>query len=129
MALSAGESSTLLGVLLERDQQQQKLMLDREEKLQTQLIEATTEISKLREEAVEAREVKLRGQQASLLQVRLEALHSAQLLTDEEMWQMEDLIADATDEPHDNFIPSLLALSAKMTKDRAFARQVRRKYC
>lgn len=61
------------------DTQHQRLMLEREGTLQTQLIRANDEIGKLREEAFEAREAQLRGQQAVLFQVRLEALHSAQL--------------------------------------------------
>ena len=128
-SMASGDSAALVGVLLERDEQQQKLMREREAKLQTQLTEAKAEIGKLREEAFQAREAKMRGQQAVLLQVRLEALHSAQLLSDEEMWAVEDLIADATDDLDDDRVPSLLALSAKMAQDRAFARQLRRKYC
>ena len=115
-------------VILERDTQYRQRMLDREEKLQMQLAGANAEISKLREEAFEAREAQLRGQQAVLLQVRLEALHSAQLLTDKELDAVEDIIADSNDASGDDHVSALLALSAKMPRDRAFARQLVRKF-
>ena len=60
--------------------------------------------------------------QLAALQVRLEALHSAQLLSDEEMWAVEDLIADATDDLDDDRVPSLLALSASRQSRAQFAR-------
>ena len=125
---SVGGSADFVGVILERDTQHQQLMVDREEKLQMQLAAANAEISKLREEAFEAREAQLRGQQAVLLQVRLEALHSAQLLTDVELDAVEDIIADSNDASEDDHVSALLALSAKMPRDKAFARQLVRKF-
>ena len=125
---SVGGSADFVGVILERDTQHQQLMLDREEKLQMQLAGANAEISKLREEAFEEREAQLRGQQAVLLQVRLEALHSAQLLTDVELDAVEDIIADSNDASSNDHVSALLALSAKMPRDRAFARQLVRKF-
>lgn len=90
------------------------------------------EMEKLREEAVEARvraemQTKLDGaQQLRTLQVRLEALHQAKLLTDDELYVVEDAIADSEDTSQDDHVPTLIALSIKMTSDRAFARQLKR---
>ena len=74
---------------------------------------------------------------------RLEALHAAGLLTDEESNSLEDLVADFIDvrstfgaatldvvrsNPAADKIKRLVALSESMPKDAAFARQARRKF-
>jgi hypothetical protein len=61
------------------------------------------------------------------LQARLETLHAAKLLADDELYAAEDAIADSED-VQDGQMSALIALSAKMASDRAFARQLRRKY-
>ena len=79
--------------------------------------------------------------EVSVLQVRLEALHSAKLLTDEEMFAMEDIIADSfDDQDHEDEdddgsravacekVASLVVLSGRIASNASFARQVRRKY-
>ena len=79
--------------------------------------------------------------EVSVLQVRLEALHSAKLLTDEEMFAMEDVIADSfDDQDHEDEeddgsravacekVASLVVLSGRIASNASFARQVRRKY-
>lgn len=89
--------------------------------------DAKTEMEKMREEATEAREARLRDQQLVLLQGRLEKLHSSKLLTDEEMWSIEDLIGDSAEGLEEDRVGLLIALSARMAADAAFARQLRRK--
>ena len=95
-----------------------------------QLIGQLKEIEKLREEAVEAKmqlqAVRVRDQQLVALQSRLESLHAAKLLADEELFAVEDIIADCDAE--DDRVSALLTLSSKMAADKAFARQLRRKY-
>ena len=68
------------------------------------------------------------GSRQSSFRVRLEALHLAQLLTDVEMDAVEDIIADSNEESVDDHVSALLALSAKTLRDRAFARQLVRKF-
>jgi hypothetical protein len=58
---------------------------------------------------------------------RLETLHGAQLLDEETLYLAEDAIADCKDLAADDKISRLIALSTKMTSDRAFARQLQRK--
>lgn len=66
-------------------------------------------------------------QQLPALHARLEALHAAKLLSDEELFMVEDAIADSEDARDKNCVSKLIALSAKMPADRAFARQLTRK--
>ena len=102
--------------------------------------EAKLEIEIQRREA----EAKLEAQkvrEVSFLQVRLEALHSAKLLTDEEMFALEDSIADSFgDQDHEDEdggssravacekVARLVTLSGRIASNASFARQVRRKY-
>ena len=60
------------------------------------------------------------------LQSRLENLHAAKLLADEELYAVEDIIAEEDDA--DGRVAALITLSGKMAGDGAFARQLRRKY-
>ena len=84
-----------------------------------------TEAAATRVEAVAAR---LRDQQLIALQARLEALSAGKLLTDDELFAVEDVIADSSVEASgDDQVAMLLALSARMASDSAFARQLRRK--
>ena len=108
------------------------------------------EIEKLREEAVEAKlqavraeaetklqlqlqaaeraisDATLHEQQLAALQSRLERLLASKLLTEEETFTIEDIIADES--PEDDRVTALISLSSKMTVDGGFARQLRRKY-
>ena len=86
------------------------------------------------------------GQQLSALQARLEAVHVAKLLTDEEFFSLEDLCVDGGElrsavetmskvtmlstpafEPVAKLF-KLVCLSEQMQSDAAFARQARRKF-
>eukprot|EP01043_Picozoa_sp_COSAG02_P056351 COSAG02_NODE_6671_length_3427_cov_2.969050_1_plen_161_part_00 len=65
--------------------------------------------------------------QLPALQARLEALHAAKLLQDEELYVIEDAIADSEDMEEGGCVSKLIALSAKIPSDRAFARQLQRR--
>ena len=73
-----------------------------------------------------------RDRELVALQARLEALHSAKLLSDDERDAIEDIIADGSDDvtigDGSDALSEILALSGKMVADRAFARQLRRRY-
>ena len=85
------------------------------------------ELEKRRQELEGYHEQALEAKMVGFLQVRVEALHSAKLLDDEHLYIIEDIIADS--ETGDIRVSQLIALSDKMTSDKAFARQLRRKYC
>ena len=94
----------------------------------------------------------LSPQQIDALQTRLEALHVAELLGDEELFALEDIVADFVEleastmpamrpitleavhtSPGDACAPAakllkLVALSERLATDAAFARQARRKF-
>ena len=82
--------------------------------------------TKVREGAVETKRAR-RAEQLGALQHRLEVLHQAQLLKDEELYDVEDAIADSEAGADGDRVPTLVALSGKMSSDRAFARQLIRK--
>eukprot|EP01045_Picozoa_sp_COSAG04_P016864 COSAG04_NODE_1445_length_6714_cov_1.982162_4_plen_258_part_00 len=132
-----------------------ELLLERDEKLRSEAkaekaeLEARmhTEKAELRKE-MQARLTELAPQEAisaerlTALAARLEALHAAQLLTDEELYALEDCLADFVDVRaaysvvtvevvHANASASkvlkLVLLSEGLAKDAAFVRQVRRK--
>ena len=82
------------------------------------------------------------GEQIASLGARLEALHAAQLLSDEELFTLEDTVADYVElqssmgvitleaahaiRAADKLV-KLVALSEGIEVDRSFARQLRRK--
>ena len=75
------------------------------------------------------RDAQLHGQQVAALQMRLEALHATKLLSDEELFALEDAIADADEAPDgDGRVVRMVALSVRMSADAAFSRQLRRKF-
>ena len=74
--------------------------------------------------------------QLTALQSRLQALHGAQLLTEDELYNAEDQVADcielmpataATVPAVDNVL-KMITLSERIPADGAFARQLRRKF-
>ena len=105
---------------------EERLALTREmeAKMEARLREHT-----LQEKAAQA-ESELWAHRVEALQVRLEKLHDAKLLQDEELFAVEDAIADCGSEGgHDHAVAQMFALSTKMRSDGAFARQLKRKYC
>jgi hypothetical protein len=141
---SSSSGVTLMEVsafMAEQLKEQVKELRDHDERVRQ---DAKVEVDKLREEAAEARgradmqakveaqragatAAKLHEQQLLALQNRLEALSAAKLLTDDELYLVEDIIADAAEPAEDDRLAMLLALSTRMTGDGAFARQLRRK--
>ena len=100
------------------------------DELQRQTVEVRVRADmqvKVEELRAGATAAKLHEQQLLVLQNRLEALSAAKLLTDDELYLVEDIIADAAEPAEDDRLAMLLALSARMTGDGAFARQLRRK--
>ena len=97
---------------------------------------------KTEESALQAEVAKLAAQ-VEALTARLEALHAAQLLSDDEMFGLEDTIADfvearasfgvvTMETVHTNRVVGkmhkLIAVSEGMPKDAMLARQLRRKF-
>ena len=81
--------------------------------------------------------------QLEALETRLEALHAAKLLSDDELGSLEDCMADGIEatadcdaltrdavqsSPSMSRLHKLIVLSEKMSKDAMFARQARRKF-
>ena len=102
-----------------------------EAKLQAVKTEAETKLQlQLQLQAAEAEraisDAKLHEHELAALQSRLERLLASKLLTEEETFAIEDIIADES--PEDGRVTALISLSSKMTADGGFARQLRRKY-
>ena len=78
--------------------------------------------------------------QVVALQARLESLHVAKILSDEELYALEDVIADdaeealgegargGAEEAVEGGVSRMVALSGRMAGDAAFGRQLRRKF-
>ena len=128
-------------VQLQRDHDE-KLRVEVEAKLAAQKLETNTEIAKLHSKLAEQKQdmerknlalqatiEKLRlEQQLPALQARLEGLHGARLLTEDELFLIEDALMDSLEPDSDGSrVAQLIALSVRLTGDAAFARQLRRK--
>ena len=97
------------------------------DQLRTEVTEASVR-AEMQAKVDEAAAARLRDQQLVALQGRLEALNAAKLLSDDELFAVEDVIGDSSGEvAGDDRVAMLLALSARMASDSAFARQLRRK--
>ena len=97
------------------------------DKLRTEVAEASVR-AEMQAKVDGAASARLRDQQLIALQARLEALSAAKLLTDDELFAVEDVIGDSSGEASgEHQVTMLLALSARMASDSAFARQLRRK--
>jgi hypothetical protein len=97
------------------------------DKLRTEVAEASVR-AEMQAKVDGAAAARLRDQQLIALQARLEALSAAKLLTDDELFAVEDVIGDSSGEASgEDQVAMLLALSARMASDSAFARQLRRK--
>ena len=111
--------------------------------MQALLEEERRENITLREQALEAQLAAVVGEQTfeakltakskvAALQSRVQALHAAHLLTDEELYRIEDIVADSCEVDSGNgegaAVANMIALSEKMAQDGAFSRQLRRKF-
>ena len=100
-----------------------------EAKLEAQRKEADAKLKQQREDHTHETRRLTNDQQIAALQTRLEALHAAKLLADEELFALEDAIADADEAVDgDDRAARMVALSARMASDASFSRQLRRKF-
>ena len=146
---SAGGSFTAITAFI--DQQQDKLLATlREERssirseMESQFVQQREEISALKQLLDGSKRIHLArdavtSEQLEAVQARLQALHVAQLLTEQELAKAEDAIADAVElmgvtpelPANDSCVGAVLklvALSDGMVGDVSFARQLRRKF-
>ena len=113
----------LLEQIVERDEAARQEATAEKAAMRAENEEQRAEMERLREAAIKARVRDLIA-----LQSRLEALHAGKLLADEELYAVEDIIAEEDDATEDERVTALITLSSKMAADGAFARQLRRKY-
>lgn len=115
----------------EREHMEQKMEKQHAE-MQSLRQSAKKAMESMRLDAEQQRQSTNRHCEVIVLQHRLEALHNAQLLSDDERDAIEDIIADGSDDvtigDGSDALSEILALSGKMVADRAFARQLRRRY-
>ena len=149
-------SAAVVELLLERDQELRSEAkaekAELEAKMQVEKAELRKEMAAEKAELREEFEAKLENltpkeaisaERLTALEARLEALHAAQLLTDEELFSLEDCLADyievkascgvlTTETMQTNAAAAkllkLIVLSEGLGKDAAFARQARRKF-
>jgi hypothetical protein len=128
---SDADETSLVQVLLE----QQRLMQEREEKMATKVRQL--------EEKLEPAEA-ITAQQVTALQLRLAAAHAAELLSDDELYALEDIVVDYLElKPtmgavvtlemvcmHEKAskLLKLISMSEGVVADGTFARSARRKY-
>ncbi len=125
-----------LKVEMERDRQEAK----------TTQADMAAQIEALRDELNRAKETLahplaqvLSDSQIAALQARVQALHDAKLLTDEETFNLEDTVADCVEVMASGArfvahtvvsqVVKMVALNERIEADAAFARQLRRKCC
>ena len=104
--------------------------------------DSATLVAMLREQMSAPREL-ISDAQVEALARRLEALHAAKLLSDDEFGRLEDCVADGIEATADcgaltreavqsspamSSLHKLIVLSEKMPQDAMFARQARRKF-
>ena len=115
---------------VERLELEAKLKQQRTEansKLEQQQAQATAKMEQQQAQAKAEMDQPREAAPVVALQARLEALHAAKLLSDEELYAVWDAIADSEEAAEDDRVPRLISLSGKMASDRAFARQLQRK--
>lgn len=109
------------------------------EEMEAKLEQQRQETEQQRQQNAKLREQALLREQTQIatLQSRVQALHAAQLLGDEELYRLEDIIVDggcdiddgaAGGEGGSRVVAQMVALSGRMVADGAFARQLRRKF-
>lgn len=115
-----------------------------EAKLEAQRLKNERQRQSLERLKAQATEVRLCEQQTAALQARLESLHASKLLSQEELYQLEDAIEDAIEAERaagddagtdgggggggGGQVASLIALSERQGSDAGFVRQLRRKH-
>ena len=136
MPRASSASLVDVSALLER---QDKMEAKLEARMQQQAEEAQAQNQALLRQMKE-REDRLvqpvSDEQLASLQQRLETLHTAELLTDDEIGSLEDIIADyvvdvgrrAGPAAAADYVQQMALLSEAIAADRALARQLRRKF-
>ena len=118
-AVSATTSSSLAEVVSFMREEREQAKAERAE------MEAKLE-SKLTEQKAQM-DAKRIEQQLPALQSRIEAMHAAGLLSDDELFSIEDVIADLGVASDDTRLGQLIMLSSRLVGDAALSRQIRRK--
>eukprot|EP01043_Picozoa_sp_COSAG02_P046879 COSAG02_NODE_4431_length_5366_cov_9.496298_4_plen_296_part_00 len=128
MEVSAFMTEQLSSQLL----QQREHYKEQRDEMMRLIQEQKEEMKLLRDEAAEARlqaaQVERDVKAVTALQMRIEVVHTAKLLSDDERDAVEDAIADGAAETGESAIYQMIALSEKFLVDRAFARQLSRRY-
>ena len=138
---SATDDAPLVALLLARED---KMREDLEAKMEAKTEKMEQQLEKMREEMKPAAPAEVVSKsQIAALQARIEALHGAKLLGDDELYALEDAVADylelkpsigiATLETVNasevaSKLLKLISMSEGIATDSAFARQARRKY-
>ena len=139
---------------VERDELESKLKAEYKVEMQQQKMEHKAELDTLRAEMAQLRgeltpapaQELVSAEQLAALQARLESLHAAQLLTDEEFFALEDLCGDYIELQQSTVgvlsqdlvcssaaysvaarLAKVVGLSEGLASDAGFARQARRK--
>ena len=130
---------------LERQQLEMDLLREQAAEAKIQAVQATAQAAiadterRIREEmAPKPPQDAVSDEQLSALQARLERLHAAKLLSDDEFFALEDLCADFAELTVGVLAPPafetaatlqrLVAVSEKLASDTGLARQARRKF-
>eukprot|EP01049_Picozoa_sp_SAG25_P013345 SAG25_NODE_2041_length_2005_cov_1.134837_2_plen_246_part_00 len=105
----------------------EKKLLDMREEAKVERAEMEAKLeSKLAEQKAQM-DAKRIEQQLPALQSRVEAMHAADLLSDDELFSIEDVIADLGLASDDTRLGQLIMLSSRLVGDAALSRQIRRK--
>jgi Spy/CpxP family protein refolding chaperone len=130
-----GSFVDIIAFMREEREHMRQIMLESEKQQQQQRQEYEREIEQLKERPKPAAEV-IDERQLAALQTRLQSLHEAKLLTDEELFALEDLIVDCIEvmptasvfTPTVEKVARMLLVASKVGGDGMLARQLRRKF-
>ena len=127
-----GAMTTLLDRQQARDDQLREQIrtewAEREEKTEQMRREFEEKAKALQDELEKRRDAQVRGDQLLALQSRLEALRTSKLLSDDEMYTMEDIVVDGGGTESDERVDAMLSLSSRVVANAAFARQLKRRF-
>ena len=136
------EEREMMVTAMEKQRAEMQALLDQQAR---EMDQQARETERLREGTIAAR---VRGEMAAetqakteqerperqlaALQARLQSLHASKLLADEELYTIEDAIADSVEAEggadSSELVGKLVALSGRLGGDAALARQLRRKF-
>lgn len=130
-----GSFVDIIAFMREEREHMRQIMLESEKQRQRQQQEYEKIIEQLKERPKPAAEV-IDERQLAALQTRLQSLHEAKLLTDGELFALEDLIVDCIEvmpsasvsTPTVEKVARMLLVASKVRGDGMLARQLRRKF-